>query len=213
MPARKEGFTLIELLVVIAIIAILAAILFPVFARARENARKSTCQSNLKQIAQGIAMYVQDHDEVCFGGNGYQGNSGNYQLIMQPYFKNTNIFTCPSRGFSAFEYGGDGVYGRFTLWHGYSNIYRRGASMAQISAPAETAMVNDGCHPAVEGPRGAVPKVCKGFDPCQTTVITASHFYHSEGSNVAFWDGHVKWYSWQNLSITGNNPPSIWRTN
>jgi len=61
---RKQGFTLIELLVVIAIIAILAAILFPVFARARENARKSSCQSNLKQIGTGLMMYVQDYDET-----------------------------------------------------------------------------------------------------------------------------------------------------
>jgi len=60
---RKEGFTLIELLVVIAIIAILAAILFPVFARARENARRASCQSNLKQIGLGMFMYLQDYDE------------------------------------------------------------------------------------------------------------------------------------------------------
>ena len=60
---RERGFTLIELLVVIAIIAILAAILFPVFARARENARKSTCQSNLKQIMLGVLQYAQDYDE------------------------------------------------------------------------------------------------------------------------------------------------------
>ena len=64
---RRKGFTLIELLVVIAIIAILAAILFPVFARARENARKSNCLSNLKQLGNGMMMYVQDYDE-CFTG-------------------------------------------------------------------------------------------------------------------------------------------------
>ena len=64
---RIPGFTLIELLVVIAIIAILAAILFPVFARARENARKSTCQSNLKQIGMAVQMYAQDYDEIYPG--------------------------------------------------------------------------------------------------------------------------------------------------
>ncbi|MDH7571512.1 MAG: prepilin-type N-terminal cleavage/methylation domain-containing protein, partial [Armatimonadota bacterium] len=63
-PVKKRGFTLIELLVVIAIIAILAAILFPVFARARENARKSTCLNNMKQVGAGLLMYAQDYDEV-----------------------------------------------------------------------------------------------------------------------------------------------------
>jgi prepilin-type N-terminal cleavage/methylation domain-containing protein len=65
-PSRKRtGFTLIELLVVIAIIAILAAILFPVFARARENARRASCQSNLKQIGLAVYQYTQDYDEKC----------------------------------------------------------------------------------------------------------------------------------------------------
>src|SRR5687767_6194063 len=63
VPFRKSGFTLIELLVVIAIIAILAAILFPVFARARENARRASCQSNLKQVGLGFVQYTQDYDE------------------------------------------------------------------------------------------------------------------------------------------------------
>src|SRR6478735_7183314 len=75
IPGRKmRGFTLIELLVVIAIIALLAAILFPVFARARENARKSSCQNNLKQIGVGLAQYTQDYDEllvaIYYGTNG-----------------------------------------------------------------------------------------------------------------------------------------------
>ncbi|HOJ20148.1 MAG TPA: prepilin-type N-terminal cleavage/methylation domain-containing protein [Armatimonadota bacterium] len=70
-PSARKGFTLIELLVVIAIIAILAAILFPVFARARENARKTTCLSNLKQIGSGLLMYVQDYDESLPTGCSY----------------------------------------------------------------------------------------------------------------------------------------------
>jgi prepilin-type N-terminal cleavage/methylation domain-containing protein/prepilin-type processing-associated H-X9-DG protein len=94
---RKQGFTLIELLVVIAIIAILAAILFPVFARARENARRSSCQSNLKQIGLGILQYAQDYDETMTPG--YQNGSGNvgpWHGLIQPYVKSIQIFRCPS---------------------------------------------------------------------------------------------------------------------
>ena len=95
-PSRgKSGFTLIELLVVIAIIAILAAILFPVFARARENARRASCQSNLKQIALGIKQYTQDYDErfpLAISGGSVYG----WADAVQPYLKSTQIYQCPS---------------------------------------------------------------------------------------------------------------------
>ena len=111
---KFSAFTLIELLVVIAIIAILAAILFPVFARARENARRSSCQSNLKQIGLGLIQYAQDYDESLvapsysgtlqndshYYGTGNFIGSGDFQYswmdAMQPYVKSTQIFTCPS---------------------------------------------------------------------------------------------------------------------
>lgn len=97
--ARKtaSGFTLIELLVVIAIIGILAAILFPVFARARENARRSTCQSNLKQIGLAYEQYKNDNDSIWPAADSYI-NSEYYSwpTIIQPYVKNAQIFACPS---------------------------------------------------------------------------------------------------------------------
>ena len=94
---KKHAFTLIELLVVIAIIAILAAILFPVFARARENARRSSCSSNLKQIGLGIIQYQQDYDERFpprhFGG---ETDGISWRVITQPYLKSAQVFACPS---------------------------------------------------------------------------------------------------------------------
>src|SRR6056297_3423700 len=106
---RRHGFTLIELLVVIAIIAILAAILFPVFARAREKARQASCLSNVKQMGLAAMMYVQDYDETmpparCYNAtipytmpNGDTWDSwGPWFALIQPYAKNPQIFICPS---------------------------------------------------------------------------------------------------------------------
>src|SRR5947207_11040145 len=91
---RKSAFTLIELLVVIAIISLLAAILFPVFARARENARKSSCANNLKQIAVSIQQYLQDYDE-CYPPDGVTVQSG-WTLTIQPYLKSEQVLQCSS---------------------------------------------------------------------------------------------------------------------
>src|SRR5690348_9953402 len=113
IPSRRQairsrnGFTLIELLVVIAIIAILAAILFPVFAQAREKARQISCLSNFKQTNLGIQMYIQDYDETmvpsdtggCFPlviGWGFGTPDMVYPMLIQPYIKNWSIFRCPS---------------------------------------------------------------------------------------------------------------------
>ena len=108
-PTPKRAFTLIELLVVIAIISILAAILFPVFGRARENARRASCQSNLKQIGLGIIQYVQDYDEIMPGAaveppqsvTGYDSSNSyfaqhTWQVLLLPYTKSPDIYACPS---------------------------------------------------------------------------------------------------------------------
>jgi prepilin-type N-terminal cleavage/methylation domain-containing protein/prepilin-type processing-associated H-X9-DG protein len=105
-PGKQRGFTLIELLVVIAIIAILAAILFPVFAKAREKARQTSCTSNMKQIMTAWLMYTQDYDErlipyafpksdgTCDGSS--CGYAENWPAMLQPYIKNTQVYKCPS---------------------------------------------------------------------------------------------------------------------
>lgn len=99
---NSKGFTLIELLVVIAIIAILAAILFPVFARARENARRASCQSNLKQIGLGLIQYAQDYDGWTPGSVTFSGPiplpGSSWPSTIFPYVKSGQLFVCPSSG-------------------------------------------------------------------------------------------------------------------
>lgn len=115
----RSGFTLIELLVVIAIIAILAAILFPVFAKARENARRASCQSNEKQIGLGLLQYAQDYDETmprCSYGPGYGDKASTATVYkwmdaIQPYIKSTQIFDCPSQSSVRYVYNQPGVGG------------------------------------------------------------------------------------------------------
>ncbi|MGD9496878.1 MAG: prepilin-type N-terminal cleavage/methylation domain-containing protein [Armatimonadota bacterium] len=108
---RARGFTLIELLVVIAIIAILAAILFPVFARAREKARQTSCLSNVKQLSTAVNMYIQDYDETYCAAYTYSGSwpiagapwwrayAGMWFNCIFPYVNNTQVYVCPSAGY------------------------------------------------------------------------------------------------------------------
>ena len=122
---RRKGFTLIELLVVIAIIAILAAILFPVFARAREKARQSSCMSNEKQLALGVLMYAQDHDGRM--PTRYRSGFGHWETaFIQPYVKNSQIAECPSSGY--------GTYG-------WNQDYLNYTKLAAIDSPSETVMI------------------------------------------------------------------------
>jgi prepilin-type N-terminal cleavage/methylation domain-containing protein/prepilin-type processing-associated H-X9-DG protein len=159
---RLEGFTLIELLVVIAIIAILAAILFPVFARARENARRTSCLSNLQQIGLGLIQYTQDYDEkitLSWYGPRADGledsnkTTGDYKWMdaIYPYVKSEQLFVCPSDSINTLyhyyqnEAGSNYDFGSYAMNVAYyspdpSNPYQSpfGKSLATIEDPSGT---------------------------------------------------------------------------
>ncbi len=174
---RERAFTLIELLVVIAIIAVLAAILFPVFAQARDRSRAVSCQSNLKQMGTAFAMYCQDSDETY-------PPVPNWKSTLQPYIKNTAINTCPSRPALPWYYGqGYNI--------GCASPYVAGfplQSMAQIAAPANKILVAEWDRCNAGPPCGPVGLLSGG-----ATSFWAVCRVHSGGSNVLFGDGHVKW--------------------
>jgi prepilin-type N-terminal cleavage/methylation domain-containing protein/prepilin-type processing-associated H-X9-DG protein len=197
---KRTGFTLIELLVVIAIIAILAAILFPVFARAREKAKQASCLSNLKQLGLGMLMYAQDYDEtfprVAFSGyldappvaaeptwnlrtqNGLWYKT--WPTCVYPYVKNTQIFLCPST-----SWNNNGVaYGMPSAAIDTSGNYvdffaNRSVTLAELVKPAETILLGEkwGGNPQY---------ILSGIYYCMRDT-------HNEGSNIAFADGHSKW--------------------
>ncbi len=203
----KRGFTLIELLVVIAIIALLAAILFPVFARARENARRSSCQSNLKQMSLGITQYIQDYDELfpMQGGNGhgcgavgttYYGTGLSWPLSTQPYIKSTQIFKCPSDARGAIftsSYGANQQLGPMkTNFPTLPPISI--AKVDQVSKVVEWYESGYMFNSTTDN-FGALEcnDFSSGFDSGATSG-TCAYTRHLEGMNIAFVDGHVKWY-------------------
>ena len=213
----RKGFTLIELLVVIAIIAILAAILFPVFAKAREKARQSSCLSNVKQIMLGMLSYTQDYDEILpTNARGSAGAWVPWNAQLAPYIKNAQIFVCPSHkynhcttdpaswaqmlwsnywpisyGFNTWNGGGSAASGP---WVGYYSP--RGQSLGWVKRPSEIIMIGD-------------------HTSCYQFYWTGSNYVdvwnasgakiHNDGGNFAFIDGHAKWMKeLKNENFAGN---------
>ena len=216
---QRKGFTLIELLVVIAIIAILAAILFPVFAKAREKARQTTCLNNMKQLCNAAMMYVQDYDESFM--NSTPGTEPIWPHQLYPYIKSWGVFKCPSVslwsspqdwGVSNFPMGLPNYCFTYALWDSrehrpYTKALNPATgkipptSLAEIPVPSEKHMCFDS------------NTLIGGYSVFATTSTACGHTFcdpdneqasggtgtkyapHSNGANIGFCDGHAKWQS------------------
>lgn len=213
---RLKGFTLIELLIVIAIIAILAAILFPVFSRVREKARQASCLNNLKQIALTVLQYVQDYDETFPMGIYATTNALNQPCAVtlmsaiEPYVKNKQIYQCPSeptaleidKGFRDFGLRGGECGGFQFLSYGYNfAIFERGRYLGlkpvppirlpEVAFPIETAMSYD----------GNLGYLGCGFYPGSTPL----QGHHNSKANTNFVDGHAKVFKVRESGCVGLN--------
>ena len=233
---KKSAFTLIELLVVIAIIAILAAILFPVFARARENARRSSCTSNLKQIGLGILQYTQDYDEKImphkadYNSSGVAGEVTWWPVMVQPYVKSTQLFKCPSNTGTgnmqdtggtnqppaiprSYLCNGGGYGTLFKTTGGVDTdrpFHQSGISIASIDESARTILVLESV--AQINNRGDMD------NPAALTNPTGTFQNHLTTTNFLFADGHVKslkptatgtpYNMWINSNPTGAPAPT-----
>lgn len=204
MKRDKHGFTLIELLVVIAIIAILAAILFPVFARAREKARQTTCLSNLKQMGLAVLMYTNDCDELLPLGfdepafRASRDQHGFWVGKIEPYTKNWQIFNCPSselfttiQAWNRYEYGCNSCVfaglrgtGPSFFWDSQNGVCRNMSgplSLAEAQEPARVPIITD---------NALFPTVGLWHFYCWSHA----NRIHSGGVVLLFLDGHSKWH-------------------
>ncbi|HAZ64218.1 MAG TPA: hypothetical protein DCZ72_11505 [Armatimonadetes bacterium] len=187
---HRRAFTLIELLVVIAIIAILAAILFPVFAKAREKARQASCSSNEKQLALAMLQYAQDYDELLPRGwtaATADAPSRDWSNDVDPYIKSKEVWKCPSANQLAKAYG-------YSFWLATST----GRPLAQIDMPARTCLFNE------------IPVNVDRSMPWGSNNPGEERFYpaprHTEGMNMGFADGHIKWLRKDDRGLYASGP-------
>jgi prepilin-type N-terminal cleavage/methylation domain-containing protein/prepilin-type processing-associated H-X9-DG protein len=192
------GFTLIELLIVIAIISILATILFPVFGRARENARRAGCQSNLKQLGLGVAQYMQDYDST-YPRWQYAYTSGTTQatwdVVVFPYTKSAQLLTCPSDSYSPEVTVS--AYNNAKLKRSYTmprNISEYGIADATVPAPAKTVLLAErkGCYNNGDAHWIACSTAENIGEQLRRNGTSDQEYRHLNTSNFLFFDGHVK---------------------
>jgi prepilin-type N-terminal cleavage/methylation domain-containing protein len=231
--AARLGFTLIELLVVIAIIAILAAILFPVFGRARENARRSSCQSNLKQIGLGLAQYTQDYDEllaydyyaqssadtgqsnpVTDTVNGHAMSPFSWVTRIQPYLKSKQIFQCPSgiRSSTATSPTSTPEDELLSYW-GCGAMFARSSggtvSLALIQNPATAVYLYDDLDTLRRDQRVFRPYWNSGtYNGGVASFTSARDPAHLDGINSLFAAGHVKFYKLNPFYVLAKDDPT-----
>ncbi len=206
----QRGFTLIELLVVIAIIAILAAILFPVFARAREKARQTSCLSNAKQIGLGTMMYCQDYDEqfpAAVARDVDAGVSWYWVQAVEPYVKNEQIFLCPSSEDRLTSYGANRE-----MFSDDWYVAHKSTKLAAIKKPAATIMYCEfgqdwdgnelgGTYFRVYEPSRIGAEIYAGN--------AAPAPRHMDQANIVFCDGHAKSMG-LNAFYYGQDPADRW---
>jgi prepilin-type N-terminal cleavage/methylation domain-containing protein/prepilin-type processing-associated H-X9-DG protein len=226
---KQSGFTLIELLVVIAIIAILAAILFPVFGRARENARRSSCLSNLKQIGLGVMQYTQDYDEIypmkrwSGTGSGALNDTMSWRRITFPYVKSAQIYTCPSNTYGT-ELANDSLAGyailsatdpRFSRSYSINGqtAYINGSAIAEEYSlptyhPASLSSVPDAAQTVYVAEYSWRDAAVEWQDGNALNANANGLYFkgHLGTSNFLFADGHVKAMK---PSATGS-PVNMW---
>jgi prepilin-type N-terminal cleavage/methylation domain-containing protein len=217
-PRSSNAFTLIELLVVIAIIAILAAILFPVFAQAREKVRQTVCLSNTKQMGTAFAMYSQDYDEtlpIHLGDGSDYLNAGNatyfrvnWAYLIFPYNKSKSIYVCPS----AYELAPPGTFATNSYQGNGVVLSQSGTPLSAITNPSDIIVVSESNFiqnylynrpkQTATNPPAFVSwhlvDCRKNYEPyLQTKVRTgcgeAYNAVHMAGGNLIFTDGHAKW--------------------
>ncbi len=209
---KLNGFTLIELLVVIAIIAVLAAILFPVFAQAREKARQSSCASNMRQISTGVLMYIQDYDEKLAPVAILDSQSVNdipWPDLIAPYLKSKQIRLCPSDPKSKENsYGLNEIC--FPDLSDPANLQSAVLSLAAFQTPAETVMAAE--LGAEDDLKTARPDAFKATAPdydLNDSEDARPAPRHFQRANLTLMDGHQKPFRLEQF-YTNQTPPDKW---